>query len=382
MRRLKLGIVILLILTSTGCRPSKVELDELTFVFGLFIDVGKEEGTVEVTINTPLPNRLNSTSQPSTGGEGGSYSAISKTGKTLADALMLIQEDLTRQLSLSQLKVIILGQAYAKQGISDLLLWVRREPSIPFGAFIMASPGSAKEVNKLTPIYEQLPAEVLKNFGLEGHMLSTTVRDCLFAEASGVGFAINHLSFGVKEETSAEGKPQYWAGIQGATLFQSGRMKGNVNFDHGRALAWALGKLKLGVYTITWDGGESAASIVFVNTKASKKVKIIDDRPLFTVKLKGKASVIYLKNPKNKSQEELSKVITERLGEVVSSELNGAIHRSQELGADILQLGLLLEWNDPRVWKKLNDEWESYYAHDADVKVTTDFGIVDYGSSK
>lgn len=272
MRTLKIGVVILLLLNLTGCWSSKVELDELTFVYGLFIDVGKEAGTVEITINSPLPNRLNSGSQPSSGGgDGNSYSTVSKTADTIADAMLLVQKDLTRQLSLSQLKIIVLGKAYAEQGIGELLLWIRREPSLPLGTYVMASPGSAKEMNTLTPIYEQLPSDVLRSFGTEKYMFSTTIKDCIFAEASGVGFAINNLSFGKKEETTKEGKPQYWAGIQGAMLFQNEKMKGILKLKEGRALAWAAGKLKLSVYSVTWDGGESAASVVFVSTKSSKK---------------------------------------------------------------------------------------------------------------
>ncbi|MEK5416519.1 MULTISPECIES: Ger(x)C family spore germination protein [Paenibacillus] len=383
MRTLKIGVVILLLLNLTGCWSSKVELDELTFVYGLFIDVGKEAGTVEITINSPLPNRLNSGSQPSSGGgDGNSYSTVSKTADTIADAMLLVQKDLTRQLSLSQLKIIVLGKAYAEQGIGELLLWIRREPSLPLGTYVMASPGSAKEMNTLTPIYEQLPSDVLRSFGTEKYMFSTTIKDCIYAEASGVGFAINNLSFGKKEETTKEGKPQYWAGIQGAMLFQNEKMKGILKLKEGRALAWAAGKLKLSVYSVTWDGGESAASVVFVSTKSSKKVKITDKGPVFTVKLKGKASVIYLRDPKKRNLEEISNIITEKLSDKVTANLTEAIRLSQKAGADVLQLGMLLEWNDPKLWKQLRERWDNYYAHEADIKVKTDFRIVDFGTAK
>ncbi|ETT66081.1 MULTISPECIES: Ger(x)C family spore germination protein [Paenibacillus] len=383
MRTLKIGVVILLLLNVTGCWSSKVELDELTFVYGLFIDVGKEAGTVEITINSPLPNRLNSSSQPASGGgDGNSYSTVSKTADTIADAMLLVQKDLTRQLSLSQLKIIVLGKAYAEQGIGELLLWIRREPALPLGTYVMASPGSAKEMNTLTPIYEQLPSDVLMSFGTEKYMFSTTIKDCLFAEASGVGFAINNLSFGKKEETTKEGKPQYWAGIQGAMLFQNEKMKGILKLKEGRALAWAAGKLKLSVYSVTWDGGESAASVVFVSTKASKKVKLTDKGPVFTVKLKGKASVIYLRDPKKRNLEEISNIITEKLSDKITANLTEAIRLSQEAGADVLQLGMLLEWNDPKLWKEVRERWDNYYTHEADIKVATDFRIVDFGTAK
>lgn len=62
MKPLKLILVLVLLMNLTGCW-SKLELDELTFVYGLFIDVGEEPGTVEVTISSPLPNRLDSGTQ-------------------------------------------------------------------------------------------------------------------------------------------------------------------------------------------------------------------------------------------------------------------------------------------------------------------------------
>ncbi|WP_375102821.1 Ger(x)C family spore germination protein [Paenibacillus sp. RS8] len=384
MRILKIGVIAILLLNITGCWSSKVELDELTFVYGMFIDEGKEPNTVEITINSPLPNRLNAGGQPSNGGggDGNTYSTISKTAGTIPEAMLLIQKDLTRQLSLSQLKVIVLGKTYAEQGISELLLWIEREPSLPLGTYVMASPESAKEMNTLTPIYEQLPSDVLKNFGSERYLFSTTIKDCLFAEASGVGFAINNLSFGKKEETSKEGKPEYWAGIQGAMLFQKDKMKGILNLKEGRTLAWALGKLKLAVYSIDWDEGQSAASVIFVSTTSSKKLNLTDEGPVFTVNLKGKASVIYLRDPKKRDKEELGQIIIAKLKEKVSGNLTEAIRNTQKAGADVLQLGLLLEWNEPKLWKQIRERWESYYAHEADIKVKTDFYIVDYGTAK
>ncbi|WP_313641782.1 hypothetical protein [Paenibacillus sp.] len=82
-------------------------------------------------------------------------------------------------------------------------------------------------------INSPLPSDVLKNFRSERYLFSTTIKDCLFAEASGVGFAINNLSFDKKEETSKNGKPEYWAGIQGAMLFQKDKMKGILKLKEG-----------------------------------------------------------------------------------------------------------------------------------------------------
>ncbi|MOA42400.1 Spore germination protein A3 precursor [compost metagenome] len=98
--------------------------------------------------------------------------------------------------------------------------------------------------------------------------------------------------------------------------------------------------------------------------------------------LKGRASVTYLKDTQNRNQVTLSKIILEKLRENISEDFNRAIRSSQEVGADILQLGLLLEWNHPKRWKQLKERWEDYYAHEAEIKVKTEFRIEDFGTGK
>lgn len=82
----------------------------------------------------------------------------------------------------------------------------------------MAAPGKAKDIFKLTPVFEQNPDKVLMNIANENILFSTSVKDCLLAEASDMGYAMNYLSFGKKEETSEQGKTEYWAGVQGVML--------------------------------------------------------------------------------------------------------------------------------------------------------------------
>jgi spore germination protein KC len=382
MKLLKIGVVVVLLLNLTGCW-SKVELDELTFVYGLFIDVDKEPGMVEVTINTPLPNRLSAGGQPgSTGGGGEVYATVSKTAKTITDAIILIQQDLTRELSLSQLKVVVLGEAYAREGISEILEWIKKEPSLSLSTYIMTSSGHVKELNQISAMYEQLPAEILRKLASEDHMFATTIKDCLFAESAGLGFAMNYLFLGRTQETSGMGKPDLWVGIQGAALFQKDKMKGTIKDKEGRALAWAEGNLKNSSYSVTWDEEESAATAMFVKTKVSKSIAIINKEPVFTVKLIGRASITYLKDSKNRDQVSLRAIILEKLKEEITADLTGAIKSSQKVGADILQLGLLLEWNDPKRWNQIKERWDGYYTRDAEIKVKTELSIQDFGTGK
>ncbi|ETT63102.1 Ger(x)C family germination protein [Paenibacillus sp. FSL R7-277] len=386
MRVIRLGMALLLLLNLTGCW-SKVELDELTFIYGMFIDKGEERGTVEVSISSPLPNRLMSGTQGGSGAaDGRAYSMITKTAATIPEAVILIQKDLSRRLEISHIKIVVVGKEYASQGIGEMLEWFKRQPEVPLGTYIMAAPGRASDIPKLSPIFEQLPDQVLSSISKENLLFGTTIRDCMLSEASHMGYAMNYLSFGQKTD-STEKKDEYWVGVGGVMLFQDMKMRGLMNVNEGRALAWAAGKIAghitLPVYPIVWDDdGKGAASAIFVRNSAASSVRMTPEGPLFQVKIKGNASITYFKDSGQRDADKLSALLVSKLEQKVAGEVSAALDHTRQEGVDVLHLGMLVEWNYPAEWKKLRERWKDYYTSEARIKVTVKFDIEDFGSEK
>lgn len=387
MKPAKLLLAFVLLLNLTGCW-SKIELDELTFIYGMFIDAGQEPGTVEVSISSPLPNRLMSGTQGGSGAsDGKAYSMVSKTATTIPDAVILIQKDLSRRLEISHIKIVVIGKEYARQGIGEMLEWFKRQPEIPLGTYIMAAPGKASEIPNLAPIFEQLPDQVLNSIAKENLMFSTTIRDCMQSEASHMGYAMNYLSFNQKTNTTEPQKKEYWAGVDGVMLFRDKKMRSILNVKEGRALAWAAGHFAghftLPVYSIVWDDdGKGAASALFLKAKASTSAQLTADGPVFTVRLKGSASITYFADSEQRNADKLSALIQSRLEQKVVKEVSESLQSLQKAGVDVLQLGMQLEWNYPQEWNRLRERWVDYYTREAQIKVTADFNIEDFGSEK
>ena len=385
MRSMKIVLVVLLVLSLNGC-GSRIELNNLIFVFGLYVDAGKEPGTVEVTISTPLPNRLNSGQQSgSVTGESKPYSIVSKSAPTITEALSSIQRDLTRRITLSHIKVVVIGKAYAQKGIKELLEWLKREPGFPLGTFVIASSGPAKEITKLSPIYEQQPSQVLMKMASSNSMVKTTIKDCLFAEASNSGYSLTYFFIRKKEGSIETKNTEYWAGIKGIVIFQGDKMKGTLNIKEAVALAWASDRVKRSLYSATWAGGKGRASAILKDTKASSSISITDKGPVFKIRLKGSASIISIENADDHNDHEfkmVSDMIKDKLEKSISKDVSSAIRKTQVVGADVLHLGLLIEWNDPKLWMKLKDQWEDYYAHKVDIRVSTHVEISDFGAAR
>lgn len=376
MKWIKLGTTLCLLLSLTGCW-SKVELDEVTFIFGLFVDVGNQPNSVEVTVVSPLPIRF----QENSGG-GKKYESVSKTARTIPEAVIGIQKELTRRLSFSHIKAVVIGEEYARQGISELLEWVERVPEFPIGTYVMATPTKAKELTKLSPVFEQSPTEVLLGLASEDFYFKTTIKDCLFAETASLGYIMNYLSVKEQKPTTTKEEGDKWVGIQGGMLFHKGKMTGIIKEGLAEMIAWSLNKPQSLVYSIAWNNNQSAASTFFVKTKSSRSVKMTSNGPTFTIKLKSAVSVDFLKKGQNEAKTKLSPIILRKLDEKISSMLLEAIKMTQKMKTDVFQLGMLLEWNYPEYWNQVRHKWDDYYSNELKINVGTQFYIDNFGSEE
>ncbi|MEO3946674.1 Ger(x)C family spore germination protein [Gorillibacterium sp. CAU 1737] len=379
MKAIKLAMALVMLFGLTGCW-SRVELDEWAFAFGLYLDVGPAPGTVSVTISTPLPNHLTSGQQTgSSGGANKPYAMITKTGRTIPDALVMIQQDLSRQLSLAELKVILVGKAYAAQGLTDLLEWITRDPEVSMGAFLIGTDNVIQTAN-LTPIYEQIPSQILMSFASERHMLNTSARDCLVASSYGLGYGLTYITSSSvpTPEKSADGN-RTWSGINGVMLFNKEKLKGTLDLEEGRSLALAYGKLKDPSYTIYWNNEKSYANAIFTKTSSRRTVRLEKGRPVFTIHLKGRVGLTTVKDQEGRNANALHNLILRQLNRQIRQNVEQALTKTQEAGTDAMRLGSLVEWNYPKLWQKLRPRWEEAYRKEVDIRVVTDYTLNDYG---
>ncbi|KKO53658.1 Ger(x)C family spore germination protein [Paenibacillus sp. DMB20] len=375
MKLLNLWKTLLPLLLLTGCW-SKVEINEQAFIFALYFDKGEQEGTVEVTISSPLPNRLISGQQVGSGGnEGPPYGTVSKTGHSIAEALNAIQRDLSRRLDFSHNRVIVIGKEFAEEGIGDLLDWILRERSIDLSTFMMQAPGEAKEIAGLAPVYESFPSYVLKRLAIQNNMLATTVKDCLIGQLGNTGYALTHLSSEEMPLTGDKMSMGKWTGLQGIALFQKDKYKGALDLESSRVLAWASGQIHKPVYNVAWDGGKSKASVLFFNTKGYKEAVMTASGPVFTVKLDGTADIVSMKDEKKRSLAEVNRIIVSELNDQIGTYLKEALKTTQEKGADVMQLGNMLEAEYPRAWSELSYDWEEKYRTEADFNIKLNLHI-------
>ncbi|OZB94935.1 Ger(x)C family spore germination protein [Paenibacillus sp. XY044] len=370
-------IWIVILMLMSGCW-SKVEINKRTFVTGIFIDKSDIPGQVEVTISTPLPNRLISGEARGPGGnKGNPFAVISKSGRTITDAVNAIQLDLTRDLSWGHTRVVVIGKEYAQDGIDSLLAWTNREPLFHLSSYLLVAPGKAKDVTKLTPVYEKSPTEVLTDFSTAGKLMDTDVRTFSMSVLAKQDDAVTELVMGEIPLISEKGKTAEWAGIKGAAIFSNKKMVGSLNIEQARAIAWARGRLRRMDMTIENDEKVSAT---ILNLKSSITPVMSAGEPVFIINLGGSAELNSISPLSKGYSKQKSREVKQAMDGKIKADLSKAIDFAMDNSADILHFGYHLEWRYPTVWERLRPEWRKYVHTKLRYEIHPDIKLEYFGS--
>nr|WP_154983928.1 Ger(x)C family spore germination protein [Paenibacillus xylanexedens] len=371
---LKLGLICMFCIVCTGCW-SKVEINERTFITTLFVDTTDNPGEIEVTLSMPLPNRLS----PEGSGTGKApYASVSATAPTIADAIEKIQTDLTRKISWGHTRVIVFGQDYAREGIDDTMAWISRQPLFHLSSYAMVAQGKAKDISDLTPVFEETPSDVLREFSTEENLLKTQMLNILAADKMNQGFAASILDSRIKPMASEEGETKKWVSQIGGAVFRQMRMVDTLTEQEARGVAWASEKLD--TLTLSVRTRKQKASMSLFDMKSKIQAELRNGEPFFTIHLTGKAELISV-IPVLKVKDVLSvKDIEQAVDEQITAYLTSALHKAKRHGADILSLGYRLEWRHPATWKKLRPVWNQYVKNELQFDVHTAVDIQFVGS--
>lgn len=359
---------------------SKIEINSRDFITGVYIDKSIRPNEVEVMIGTPLPNRL--ASAPTGGGtpSGNPYSALSRSARTIPDALQEIQHDLTRKITWGHTRIIVVGKLYAEQGLNELFEWLIREPAFNLKTYLFIAPQKAADIAGLTPVYKSSPSEVLLDIARMRTTLTTSIKDYLEANSAYQDVAIPMLTFGKMPLVSEKGAVKAWAGTGGIAVFSNGKLVGTIQLPYSRSIAWVKGTLKNPNYSVKLEQSDDMVSFSLEKMKSNIRPRILKDRIYFDFTLTANANILQASNAdQNLLNPSYFHKLERMLNEQVASNLRIALQQTRRMKADVLQLGYLLEWRYPQQWEKLKYHWRETYRDKVDFNIQVDTKIMNFG---
>lgn len=372
-------LIILFLCMLAGCWDRQ-ELEERVSVVAIAIDKTEEtaDGTQDkytVTVQIPIPIKIVGGGGGEGGGEGGmdTVQVMSATGFSFHHALINLQKRLNQELFLGHVRVILISEEVAREGVQDIIDSLRRDQQIRRLLWLAITKNKAADGLMIKTSIEQIPADYLRamfeNSSRHGTMPGYSIGDFYIALSSPI---LDPVTFYTETgETDIA--------LNGLALFKKDKMVGSINEEATWRLMHLL-NLGPGGQILIGDKNNNGRHLIIEPHSVKTKTKLLTKETPIKAHYKVRLEVDIVENstqynlhyPKN--IDIVSKLIARQL----EQEAKQMIHQLQQYGVDALQLGLKLKAHHYDLWKKMN--WDREFPQ-VKIDVTYDVKIRRTGMS-
>lgn len=371
------SIILLTLIVNTGCW-SRNELNELSIVTGMGLDKIKDEYLLSTQVIKPA-----SIAGKGTGG-GGTTNIVNfeARGKTPFEAMRKMSTQIARQLYFSHLRLLAIGDDFAKEGIGPVLDFFSRDHEFRADYnIVIVHKGRAEDLlDILTPL-ETIPAlkihqSVEMSERLWGHTLLTTIDD-LIGEITSTGK--EPLLAGIEIKGDEE-KGEKISELQTASpdvilqhihlaVFKKDKLMGWLTSKESLGTNFVLDKIKSTVIPIPCEQAKDnqkkkppLISMEIMKSKTKNKAEIIDDEPTIHIKINTEASVADVPCDIDMTKAKTIYQIENRLEKEIKNTVETTIQNVQKkFKLDIFGFGETIHREDPKLWKKLEKNWDKKF---------------------
>ncbi|MBB6218816.1 Ger(x)C family germination protein [Anaerosolibacter carboniphilus] len=362
-KKLLLFSIYFFLFTLTGCWDFN-EIQNNYLVPGIGIDEDGENLLVSVRIPRPsisLESGVTSTREAR---------IISRSAKTILDAIQTMNKETRNPIFLGHLEVVIINEEVAKKNLNLVLDTLLRNPQIQRQVYLLVTPQKAKDVLASVNPLDVSPMEDL-NTKLE-------LGKSVFAIPMTLDqFAINlycKRSCGILPIITTSNNI---LSVSETAVFHNHELVGTLDENDTRVLTFFLNPRLASPYYIVESSMPQSdkKQVVSIRTKrSSSKIKVLlkDGKvhAKLQLELTGRISE-YAAQSSVKSDQEEYVLAAKQLEKLLSKQLETMVKKTQELNADILAIGKYVNAKYPAFYEDVN--WEEGYKQvkfDVEVKVT------------
>ncbi|WP_246132103.1 Ger(x)C family spore germination protein [Paenibacillus hemerocallicola] len=371
----------------TGCWDRR-ELNDLAIAVG----IGMDRDGSQVQVTAQIVNPAEVASKKGGGGYSTPVTILSATEKTFFEALRKLTTVAPRRVFASHLRVLIIGEDLARQGIEKVMDGISRNHEFRSDFFLIVAKGArADEVLEiLTPI-EKIPANKMFNtLEMSERVWAPTVKmplDRFISDLSDP--SKDAVLTGIRIEGDQEagrtkgnvGKTGDYTKLQysGLALFKGDKLIDWLNDEESKGYNYIMDNVKNTVGHLTCPKGDELTVEV---VRASSKVtgKVAGGKPKIEVHIFAEENVgevqCEVDLTKTETIEQLEALAEQKLKKIITA----SIRKAQKHKADIFGFGEAIEDADPKAWLDMKRDWGSRFA-ELDVSVRTDVEIRRLGTT-
>ncbi|AOZ92160.1 Ger(x)C family spore germination protein [Paenibacillus crassostreae] len=380
MKRKGLLLCILLILTIliSGCW-SRRELNNLAIGVGLAID--KSGDKYKVSIQVVEPNAVS-------GKQGDGTAPVTMyqaSGDSILQTLRRMTTVSPRRIYLAHLRMFVIGESLAREGISEVLDFLSREPEIRSDFFVVVSKkAQAEDTLKILTNLEKIPSvrlfSTLETSAKYWAPSTTVTLDKLISELVSEGKhpvltglkIIGNLEQGQTKknvETVMSPADLLYSGL---AVFKNDKLIGWLNDEEGKAYNYITNNISATVgVTPCPEGGTVSLSIINSDTKVTGIIH--NERPQINIEVLIEGNVGEAQCQIDLSDPEVIKGLEKRTNQITEEFIEKTINQvQQEFKVDIFGFGEVIRRSHPQEWKELKENWDQKFVNiPVNVKVKT-----------
>ncbi|WP_026677640.1 Ger(x)C family spore germination protein [Fictibacillus gelatini] len=365
------ALIIFCLMTMTGCWDRK-ELNELAIAMGIGID--KDGDQYVVTAQVVNPGEVAAQKGAAVGRA--PVITFQAKDKTIYEAIRKITKESPRKIYSSHLRVLVIGEDLAREGIGRSLDLLSRNQELRTDFYVMIAKGmKASDVLNVTTSLEKIPSNKIfyaletsdKVYGPTyketlDDLISTLVTHGKQPAITGVVLKGNEHE-GAPMDNVAKTDPDARIKVDGIAIFKKDKLKGWLKEAASAGYVITTDQLSKGIMHVKCPKGGKAA-VEIINAKTKIKTKVVNGQPEAFVYVRQEGNVgeveCHIDLTKPESITQLEKGIEKRNVELVKTSIK-EVKRKYKI--DSFGFGEAVHRSNPEYWKKAQKNWDKIFVH-------------------
>lgn len=362
-RLILISVIVTMTILFSGCTGAR-EPEEVGYVIAIGIDKAEQPGKIQVSYQLATP-------RGGAGGEGsisGKSQVISINTIAIAEGFNLLTSLIAPAPTQYHIKVLIIGEELARQGIMDNFGAAQRFSEYRGSMFVMVIRGTAKDfLEKNKPIFDLSPSKywevVLASGETSGYYLPTSMHEFYTrmksnsAQPYTVLAGINPKSGAGKEkeiQIPGENKEKYIAGdvpreggntveYLGTAVFNGDKMVGTLSNTETRLLAILLGKFSHSFLSmkdpLLLDSKSRIGVALRVGSKPKVNAELVDGVAVINVNVLLEGEITSIASGINYEEKSYLSLLEEQISQIFEEDMANFIRHTQDMNADVVGFG-------------------------------------------
>lgn len=324
-----------------------------------------EEGDLQVWLQVAIPGKAGSAPSASGIGGGGAgggglpYFTLSGRGKTILDAARSIQLQLPRRLFFAHMRVILIGERLAREGLRPALDFMTRHPQLRLTDYILLLRGSVPDLMAVQVNLERLPGEYLREISRSRVGTVVTLGDFtrMLAE-EGADPVLGEAEVIPPRPGAPEGQTPSLK-LKGTALFRDDKLVGHLSERESRGLLWMRAENQRGIVSAEVPGTSGSVSMEWTLSHVRRRVQMDRGRVTVHIDIRVEGNVFENQANVDLSDPTAIRTVEKEINQAISDYMQSAWNEMRRLNVDSAGFGELVSQQLPAVWRQVKPRWMS-----------------------